>query len=111
LRVVKAHIGRSAEKVFWRLQVTGVVPILEWNAPSFSFAGEDRVTCRLYPEERAQLILHRGTRAKDDANTFAFGDDSGLLTWVANDRAVVALRDAEARQRDLVRVVNRWVAT
>ena len=37
--------------------------------------------------------------------------DTGLLRWVANDRAVVALREAEANQRDLVSVVNRWVVT
>jgi len=36
------------------------------------------------------------------------------LRWVADDRAAVALRDAkdaEAKQRDLVEVVNRWVVT
>jgi hypothetical protein len=34
------------------------------------------------------------------------------LRWVANDRAVVALRDAEdveAKRADLVEVVKRWV--
>jgi hypothetical protein len=70
-----------------------------------------RVTFRLYPENRAQLVFHRGARPRDDAGTFAFDVDSALLRWVATDRAVVPLRDAEARQRDLVRVVNRWVLT
>ena len=70
---------------------------VKWNAPSFCYAGEDRVTFRLYPEDRAQLVFHRGSRVKDDADAFAFDDDTGLLRWVANDRAVVALRDAEAR--------------
>ena len=69
------------------------------------------MTFRLFPEDRVQLVFHRGSKVKGDADDFAFDDDTGLLSWVAADRAVVALRDAEARQRDLVDVVNRWVAT
>ena len=77
---------------------------IKWNAPSFRYAGEDRV----------QLIFHRGSKVRSDAADFAFEDHTGLLRWVAADRAVVALRDAkdaEAKQRDLVEVVNRWVVT
>ena len=84
---------------------------IKWKAPRFCYAGEDRVTFRLYPAERAQLIFHRGVKVKGDAADFAFEDDAGLLRWVAADRAVVALREAEARQRDLVEIVNRWVVT
>jgi hypothetical protein len=84
---------------------------IKWNAPSFFYAGEDRVTFRLHPEDRVQLVFHRGAKAKSDAGEFAFEDDTGLLRWVADDRAVVALRDAGARQRDLVEIVNRWVVT
>src|SRR5687767_3603961 len=89
----------------------GITEHVKWNAPSFCYAGEDRVTFRLYPEDRAQLVFHRGAKIKDDAGAFAFDDDTDLLRWVATERAVVALRDAEAKQRELVSVVNRWVAT
>src|SRR5918993_3342586 len=85
---------------------------VKWNAPSFCYAGEDRVTFRLFPEDRVQLVFHRGSKVKGDAANFAFDDHTGLLQWVANDRAVVALRDAEdveAKRADLVGVVNRWV--
>jgi Domain of unknown function (DU1801) len=87
---------------------------IKWNAPSFRYAGEDRVTFRLYPEDRAQLVFHRGSKVKSDAEDFAFEDDTGLLRWVADDRAVVALqdvKDTEAKQRALVDIVNRWVET
>jgi hypothetical protein len=84
---------------------------IKWKAPSFRYAGEDRVTFRLHPAERAQLVFHRGVKVKRDAAEFAFEDDTGLLRWVAEDRAVVALRDAEARQGDLVEVVKRWVVS
>src|SRR5215207_10121491 len=55
-----------------------------------------------------------GSRYDVCAGDFAFDDDTGLLRWVADDRAVVALRDvkdAEAKQPALVDVVNRWVVT
>ena len=45
---------------------------------------------------------------------FAFDDHTGLLRWIGNDRAVVALRDAEDaedKRAALVEVVNRWVVT
>jgi hypothetical protein len=67
------------------------------------------VTFRLYPAERAQLIFHRGAKVKSDAADFVFEDNTGLLRWVAADRAVVALGDAEARQGDRVELVNWWV--
>ena len=75
---------------------------IKWKAPSFRYADEDRV----------QLIFHRGPKVRSDAVDFAFDDHIGFLRWVANDRAVVALRDAEdvdAKLSALVEVVNRWV--
>jgi hypothetical protein len=85
---------------------------IKWKAPSFCYADEDRVTFRLYPKDRVQLIFHRGAKVRSDAADFAFEDDTGILRWVANDRAVVGLRDAEdvdAKLPALVEVVNRWV--
>lgn len=89
----------------------GITEHVKWNAPSFRYAGEDRVTFRPYPANRAQLVFHRGSKVKPGAGNFAFDDDTGLLRWVATDRAVVALPAAEARPQDLVNVVNRWVLT
>ena len=89
----------------------GITEHVKWNAPSFCYAGEDRVTFRLYPVDRTQIVFHWGSGVKDDAGSFVFEDDTGLLRWVATNRAVVTLRDAETEQRDFVSVVNRWVAT
>jgi hypothetical protein len=44
----------------------GITEHVKWNAPSFCYAGEDRVTFRLYPENRAQLVFHRGARPRDE---------------------------------------------
>ena len=85
---------------------------IKWKAPSFCYRGDDRVTFRLHPPDRIQLIFHRGAKAKDPTG-FTFEDRSGLLTWLAADRAIVTLRDmAEVRthQAALVAVVNDWMA-
>jgi hypothetical protein len=87
---------------------------IKWNAPSFRYGSEDRVTFRLYPEDRVQLVFHRGSKVRHDGGDCVFDDPTGLLEWVARDRAVVALRDAEdvkAKQPALVDLVNRWIVT
>ena len=87
---------------------------LKWNAPSFCYDGVDRATFRLQPGDRLQLVLHRGAKVRDDTADFRFEDTSGLLEWLAPDRAVVTFRDlpdVEAREAVVVDLVNRWVAT
>jgi hypothetical protein len=106
---LKEEIGRLREAILDSND--RITEHIKWKAPSFRYAGEDRVTFRLHPAERSQLVFHRGAKVKDDAAEFAFEDDTGLLQWVAQDRAVVAMRDAEARQGDVVEVVNRWVVS
>jgi hypothetical protein len=85
---------------------------VKWNAPSFCRAGVDRVTFRLQPGDRLQLVLHRGAKVRDDSADFRFEDPAGLLEWVAADRAVITFRDladVAARQAAVVEVVDRWV--
>lgn len=90
----------------------GITERVKWNAPSFCYRGDDRVTMRLHPPEQLQLIFHRGAKVREIAG-FTFEDDSGLLRWVAADRAVVTLRTREeiaAQAAALADVVRRWVA-
>ncbi|MCW2576413.1 MAG: uncharacterized protein JWR28_2626 [Modestobacter sp.] len=85
---------------------------VKWKAPSFCSRGEDRVTFRLFPADHLQLVFHRGAKPQETAG-FEFGDDTGLLRWVATDRAVLTLGDPAqlaAQQDAIVALVNRWVA-
>ena len=67
----------------------GVTERVKWNAPSFCWEGDDRVTFRLPPSgDGAQLVFHRGAKVKA-AKGFAFDDASGLIAWAAPDRGVV----------------------
>ena len=107
---------RLAEIERVREAVLGAAPGLgeriKWNAPSFGYGDEDRITLRLQPGDRLEVIFHRGAKARPDPS-FRFDDPHGLLTFAAPDRAWVALRDAddtEARLPALVEVARAWLA-
>jgi hypothetical protein len=91
---------------------SGITERIKWNAPSFCIDDDDRITFRLQPGDRVQLIFHRGAAKRDDAATFSFKDGSGLLEWVAEDRAVVTFRDLDdvkAKSAALKDLVRRWM--
>ena len=84
------------------------------NAPSFCYDGLDRVTFRLQPRGRLQLIFHRGAKVRSDTATFTFADPSGLMTWPAPDRAVIDFPDlatVTTHQAQVSALVARWVRT
>lgn len=85
---------------------------IKWNAPSFRYHGDDRVTFRLQPGDRLQLVFHRGAKVRADSDEFAFEDGSGLLEWAARDRATLSLRDLDdvhAKLPAVVELVARWM--
>lgn len=84
---------------------------VKWNAPSFCYQGDDRVTLKLHPPTQIQLIFHRGATVKDSEG-FNFDDESGLVKWVAADRGIVTLLDREdiaAKRTQLAALVDRWM--
>jgi hypothetical protein len=84
---------------------------IKWNAPSFCYNGDDRVTMNLRATDNLQLIFHRGAKVKDSKD-FTFKDSTGLLEWLAADRAIVKLRNMEdvtAKKAALAKVVNQWM--
>ena len=92
----------------------GITESVKWNAPNFRYDGVDRVTFRLQPGNRLQLVLHRGAAVRADAAEFRFDDPTGLLEWAAPDRAVLTftdLDDVAATKAAVVELVNRWVSS
>ena len=91
--------------------IPGVTEQVKWNAPSFCFNGDDRVTMRLQPGNRLDVIFHRGVKVKDATN-FAFTDPTGLMVWQAKDRATVSLKtmeDVVTHRAALAELVARWM--
>lgn len=87
---------------------------IKWNAPSFCFKGEDRMTFNLRSNEYILIVFHRGAKAKDgEGKRPLFKDTTGLLEWATNDRAIVKLygiKDVKEKKDILKKVVNQWIA-
>ncbi len=109
-----AH-ARKAEVLVLRDALRAAIPSLtervKWNAPSFCAAGDDRITFRLHPGDRVELVFHRGAKKHSDA--FRFDDPTGLVSWAATDRGVVAFRDATdvaAKVPAVQALARAWIA-
>jgi hypothetical protein len=92
----------------------GLSESIKWNAPNFVFEGEDRVTFRLQPGDRVDLVLHRGARKRADSDQFAFADTSGLVRWAAPDRGVISIppdADLDRLLPAILPVIHAWVRT
>jgi len=91
----------------------GITEHIKWNAPSFCFKGEDRVTFNLHKNEYILIVFHRGAKVKDrKGNNPLFKDTTGLLEWVTNDRAIVKLysiQEVNAKKDRLKKVVKQWI--
>lgn len=87
-----------------------ITELIKWNAPSFCWNGADRVTMKYQPPKSAGLVFHRGVKKVDAP--LVFEDSSGLLTWVAPDRAVATFRsldEIEANLPALQALVRAWM--
>ncbi|MCW2959630.1 MAG: hypothetical protein JWM90_17 [Thermoleophilia bacterium] len=103
VRVIRAAILGAHEDITEQVK---------WNAPSFCWNGDDRVTFRLKPGDRVELIFHRGAKVRDDVEAFTFDDQTGMIAWKTQDRGVVsfvAAADTEARLPQLPSLVLRWM--
>lgn len=92
---------------------TQITEHIKWNAPSFCFNNEDRVTFNLRGKGHVQLIFHCGAKVKDNkAKEPLFYDTTGLLDWVAGDRATVKfinMNDVKAKEEKLIEVITKWI--
>ena len=86
---------------------------IKWNAPSFCYNGEDRITFNLKGDDAFRLIFHCGARVKiRPQKGRLFTDTTGLLNWVTDDRATATftdLNDVQKKENALIAVVNKWL--
>ncbi|WP_081965878.1 DUF1801 domain-containing protein [Paenibacillus sp. FSL H7-0357] len=86
---------------------------IKWKAPSFCFTGEDRITFNLHGKGFFRLVFHTGAKVQEHAvKGNLFEDLTGLLEWVAADRAIVTItdmEDVEGKQEKLAEVVAQWI--
>lgn len=85
---------------------------IKWNGPNFCFDGGDRITMRIHPPKQIQLVFHRGAKVQKQPENKLINDNSGLLSWKTNDRAVVEFKNMEdisSKRSDLNQIVNKWL--
>lgn len=83
----------------------------KWNAPNYALDG-DFATFRLQPKHAFQLILHAGAVKGTATVRPSLEAPSGLLTWPAEDRCIVALDrlpDGEEGEHLLARLARDWL--
>lgn len=86
---------------------------IKWNAPSFQVENEDRITFNLHGKGFFRLIFHCGAKKKDTiGQENLFNDTTGILEWVAGDRAIVKftdINDVKAKEKKLTEVITKWI--
>ena len=91
----------------------GIEENIKWNGPNYVFQGDDRVTMRIHPpKKQVQLIFHLGAKKQDAKSGRIIEDQSGLLDWKGNDRAVVtykSLEEIESTRIEFQNIVKAWL--
>lgn len=86
---------------------------IKWNGPNYCFADEDRITMRIQPPKKeAQLILHRGSKKREQPKDKLIANKSTLLIWKENDRAIVTfknIQDIERAKEELTVIIIEWI--
>ena len=86
---------------------------VKWNAPSYRTT-EYFATTNLRDRGGVGVILHLGAKVRPlPSGGMPIDDPTGLLTWLAGDRASVTFRDHDdlrAKQPAFAAVLRQWIA-
>lgn len=103
------HAIRDLVKSSSPVLVEGV----KWKAPSYALNGNDIITFNFRNYKCVSLIFHTGPKGKDThSGTNLFDDESGLLEWVADKRAVLRIKDQKVLEENSTRIthlIHIWV--
>lgn len=86
---------------------------IKWNAPNYCFENEDRITMRIQPiTTQIQLIFHRGAKKQEQPKDKLIANNSKMLVWKENDRAIITFKnkqDIENGKVELKNIINEWI--
>lgn len=85
---------------------------IKWNGPNYMHKGVDRITMRVNPPKQIQLILHRGAKVLEQPKDKLIQSNLPLLSWKANDRAVISLKSFEEikhHESELISCLSNWI--
>jgi hypothetical protein len=85
---------------------------IKWNVPSFR-TSEYFATFHLRTQKGVGVILHFGAKKRVDLTARVdIRDPQSMLTWIADDRAVVAfadLKDVQAKAQAFSSLIRQWI--
>jgi hypothetical protein len=90
----------------------GLSENIKWNSPNFHYEENDRITMRIQPPKQIQLVFHRGAKVLEQPRNRLINDNSGMLTWKTNDRAVATFKNMEditSSASPLAKIINDWL--
>lgn len=93
----------------------GITEHIKWNAPSFCYGGDDRITFNLHRNDHILVVFHCGIKAKGKETKGAtplFKDSTGLLEWLSDQRAVSRFFSEEEvteNKNKIKKLVQDWL--
>lgn len=90
----------------------GLIENIKWNGPNYCFNDADRITMKIQPQKQIQLIFHRGAKKLAHPVNKLIIDESGILVWKENDRAIATFRnsgDINENKAALCNIVKKWI--
>lgn len=91
-----------------------LVENIKWNGPNYSFNDVDCITMKIQPptSKQIQLIFHRGAKKQEQPKNKLIEDQSNILIWKENDRAIASFKtitEIEAVEIELKEIIKKWV--
>ena len=89
-----------------------IIENIKWNGPNYMFNKQDFLTMRINPPKKTQLIFHRGAKKLQQPENKFIQDDSTLLVWKENDRAILELNSLDQIRKNktnLIEIIEEWI--
>lgn len=93
----------------------GITEHIKWNAPSFCYRGDDRITFNLHRNDHILVVFHCGVKAKGKETKDApplFIDSTGLLEWLSDQRAISRFfrqEEVAENKNKIKKLVQDWL--
>jgi uncharacterized protein YdhG (YjbR/CyaY superfamily) len=82
---------------------------IKWNSPNYTLNGNDLITLRVQPSKtNVQIIFHRGAKVKSQPEAKIIPEDSKLLLWKSNDRAIATFTNISEITNNMD-LIEKWV--
>ncbi len=108
--------SKHKQVVMLRKSILAAGPVTErikWNAPSYVYNNEDRVTFNLHGDD-VKVLIHMGATRPEDSNAQpVMADPTGLVQWNSDIRGTISFNgidDILAKRSDFESVLRRWLA-